>query len=331
MRAYETTDQSPRRLGCEKWEYRMTQHKSVGIVGGGLVGMSWTSLFLAKGWDVVVVDPDPATEQRAAAFLTDAWPNLVDLGLAPDDEPRSPVVTQDYSVLKNVDFVQENGPERLETKRAVIAEIEQHVRQDIVIASSTSSLKASDMQVGARYPDRILVAHPMNPPHLVPMVELAAGKNTSGAALDEAEHIYTSLDRVTLRLKKEVPGHLANRLTSALYREAVHLVAEGIAEVEDIDKAVAYGPGMRWAFMGPHLTYHLGGGSGGYRGYLDHLGPTQEHRWKSLGTPVLSEETKAALVEGVEKELATQDEATLVPRRDAALVELLKLKSSFDL
>ncbi len=309
----------------------MTQHKFVGIVGGGLVGLSWTSLFLAKGWDVVVVDPDPATEQRAAAFLTDAWPNLVELGLAPDGEHGSPIVTQDYAALKDIDFVQENGPERLEIKRAVIAEIEQHVRPDIVIASSTSSLKASDMQLGARHPDRILVAHPMNPPHLIPMVELVAGKHTSETALDEAERVYNSVDRVTIRLKKEVAGHLANRLTSALYREAVHLVAEGIADVEDIDKAVAYGPGMRWAFMGPHLTYHLGGGAGGYRGYLDHLGPTQEHRWKNLGSPELSEETKAVLVEGVEKELETQDQATLVQRRDAALVELLKLKSSFDL
>ncbi len=309
----------------------MTIHKSVGIVGCGLVGMSWTSLFLAKGWDVVIVDPDPATEQRAAAFLSDAWPNLMDLGLALNGEHGSPIVTQDYAALEDIDFVQENGPETLETKRAVIAEIEQHVRPDIVIASSTSSLRASDMQVGARHPDRIVVAHPMNPPHLVPMVELVAGKHTSEAALDEAERVYTSLDRVTIRLKKEVPGHLANRLTSALYREAVHLVAEGIADVEDIDKAVAYGPGMRWAFMGPHLIYHLGGGAGGYRGYLDHLGPTQEHRWKSLGTPEFSEETKATLVEGVKKELETQDEATLVQRRDAALVELLKLKSSFDL
>lgn len=293
--------------------------------------MSWTSLFLAKGCDVVVIDPEPATASRLDAFLTHAWDNLRTLGLAKDSCPTRPTVGQDYSVLQSVDYVQENGPEKLDIKRDVIARIEAVVRPDVVIASSTSSLRASDLQENARHPGRILVAHPMNPPHLVPMVELVAGKQTTEETLVEAERFYDAMQRITIRVKREVPGHLANRLTSALYREAVYLVAAGIADVEDIDKAVAYGPGMRWAFMGPHLTYHLGGGAGGYRGYLDHLGPTQEQRWEHLGHPKLDEETKDALVAGVERELETQDEGTLVDRRDAALVELLKLKQSFGL
>lgn len=309
----------------------MARRRTIGVVGGGLIGMSWTSLFLAKSCDVVVVDPDPATASRLETFLLGAWPNLKSLGLAQEDDPAMPTVVQDYSQLKAVDFVQENGPENLGIKREVIAEIERSVGPDVVIASSTSSLRASDIQEGARNPGRILVAHPMNPPHLVPMVELVAGKHTTENALVEAERFYDSMQRITIRVKREVPGHLANRLTSALYREAVYLVAEGIADVEDIDKAVAYGPGMRWAFMGPHLTYHLGGGAGGYRGYLDHLGPTQERRWEHLGRPKLDDETKEALIAGVERELETQDEATLVERRDAALVELLKLKTSFGL
>ena len=309
----------------------MTKRRSVGVVGGGLIGMSWTSLFLAKGFDVVVVDPNPAIEKRLQAFLPNAWNNLSTLGLIEVDRPSAPTITQRYSALRNVDYVQENGPEHLETKRDIVAEIEKTVGADVVIASSTSSLRASDIQEGARNPSRILVAHPMNPPHLVPMVELVSGKQTSEKALEEAELFYALMQRVIIRVKQEVPGHLANRLTSALFREAVHLVAEGIADVEDIDKAVAYGPGMRWAFTGPHLTYHLGGGRGGYRGYLDHLGPTQEERWKKLGKPQLTEETKAALIEGVQRELEAQDQATLIQRRDAALVELLKLKSSFGL
>ena len=309
----------------------MTKRRSVGVVGGGLIGMSWTSLFLAKGCDVVVVDPNPAIEKRLETFLPNAWRNLSTLGLTEDDRPSAPTITQGYSALRNVEYVQENGPEHLETKRDIVAEIEKTVGADVVIASSTSSLRASDIQEGARNPSRILVAHPMNPPHLVPMVELVSGKRTSEKALEEAELFYALMQRVIIRVKQEVPGHLANRLTSALFREAVHLVAEGIADVEDIDKAVAYGPGMRWAFTGPHLTYHLGGGSGGYRGYLDHLGPTQEERWKKLGKPQLTEETKAALIEGVQRELEAQDQATLIQRRDAALVELLKLKSSFGL
>ena len=305
--------------------------ETVGVVGGGLIGMSWASLFLAKGSEVVVIDPDPDTADRLADFLPKAWANLKALDLTECTKPRMPKVTDDYNALRNVDFVQENGPECLATKRAVIAGIERAVRPHVVIASSTSSLRASDMQASARAPERILVAHPMNPPHLVPMVELVAGQQTSEDAIIEAEQFYADMKRVTIRVKREVPGHLANRLTSALYREAVHLAAEGIADVEDIDKAVAYGPGMRWALMGPHLTYHLGGGEGGYRHYLEHLGPTQEARWKSLGNPRLTEFLKDALIKGVEHELASQDEATLTERRDAALVELQKLKATYGL
>lgn len=309
----------------------MTEFASVGIVGGGLIGLSWASLFLARGCAVTILDPDPATDARLQDFLRDAWPNLAALGLTQSAAISQARVTSDPAVLAGVDFVQENGPERLEAKRAILAQIESVLGADVVIASSTSSLRASDIQEGARHPERILVAHPMNPPHLVPMVELVSGRVTAQEALETAERFYAQMRRVTIRVKREVPGHLANRLTAALYREAVNLVAEGIADVEDVDKAIAYGPGMRWAFMGPHLTYHLGGGAGGYRGYLDHLGPTQEARWQSLGAPKLTEEVKAELVAGVQRELEAQDEATLVERRDAGLVALLQLKASLDL
>ncbi len=309
----------------------MAEFGSVGVVGGGLIGMSWTSLFLARNCKVIVVDPDPAARDRLTDFVHTAWPNLAALGLTEGREIPTPTVTPDFDALAGVDFIQENGPERIEVKRSIIAAIESVVGADAVIASSTSSLTATDMQVDARHPGRILVAHPMNPPHLVPMVELVSGQHTTEATRVIAERFYAQMQRVTIRVKREVPGHLANRLTSALYREAVHLVAEGIADVEDIDKAIAYGPGMRWAFMGPHLTYHLGGGEAGYRGYLDRLGPTQEARWRTLGTPQLSEDLKTELVAGVERELASQDKATLTERRDAALVALMKLKASFGL
>ena len=167
----------------------------------------------------------------------------------------------------------------------------------------------------------------MNPPHLVPMVELVAGRQTAPDTVDRAEAIYRAMRRVTIRAKKEVRGHIANRLTSALYREAVHMVAEGIADVADIDRAIAYGPGMRWALMGPHLTYHMGGGADGYRHYLTHLGPTQETRWAELGQSALTPELIERLVAGVEDELAGMDPDTLTSRRDAALVALNGLKT----
>ncbi len=307
------------------------EFQSVGVVGGGLIGMSWAALFLAHGCDVTVVDPDETCAARLEAYLPAAWNNLTALGWATQPTPRLPRVTQDVAALAGVGFVQENGPERLDVKRAILRDLEAVLAPDAPIASSTSSFMASDLQDGARHPERILVAHPMNPPHLVPMVELVAGRDTAPKVLDTAERFYTQMRRVPIRVRREVPGHLANRLTSALYREAVHLVAEGIASVEDIDKAVAYGPGLRWALMGPHLTYHLGGGAAGYRGYLDHLGPTQQARWKSLGAPELTDRLKDDLVAGMARALEAQDQATLVQRRDDALEALLKLKAAFDL
>ena len=302
-----------------------------GLLGGGLIGMSWASLMLAHGAEVVVVDPRAEAGDELAAFVAAAWPHLRALGLAKAEVPGRAEVSSDIGAFDGVDYVQENAPDRISVKQALLRELEAVIGADVIIASSTSSLMASDIQEGAAHPERILVAHPMNPPHMVPMVELVAGKATAPETMARAEAVYRALNRQPIRVKREVPGHLANRLTAALYREAVHLVAEGIADVSDIDRAIAYGPGMRWALMGPHLTYHLGGGVGGYRQYLDHLGPTQEARWRNLGQPVMSEELKDRLVAGVETELASQDRATLVARRDAALVELAAIKRKFDL
>jgi 3-hydroxyacyl-CoA dehydrogenase len=303
--------------------------KQIAVVGGGLIGMSWASLFLARGMEVVVVEPRSEAQAELQRFVEDAWPQLQALGLTVSDPVCQATFCTDMQSLANVDYVQENGPDRLEVKRQLVRQLEDVIAPDVVIASSTSSLLASDIQNAARHPQRILVAHPMNPPHLVPMVELVAGRQTSDASMQIAEDFYRQMQRVTIRLQKEVVGHLANRLTSALYREAVHIAAQGIASVKDIDQAITYGPGMRWALLGPHLTYHLGGGAGGYRHYLDHLGPTQEARWQELGEPELTEALIDVLVAGVEEELAGQDRDSLVQRRDQALVELFKLKKKY--
>ena len=303
----------------------MSEVKKIGLLGGGLIGMSWASLFLARGLEVVVVEPRPEAEGELAEFIAGAWPHLEALGLA-SGPVRQAVFSTDVNALAGVDWLQENVPDRIGAKHQAVAALEEVIGDDVVIASSTSSLMASDIQAQARVPGRILVAHPMNPPHLVPMVELVAGRLTAPETVDRAEAFYRAMERVTIRVKREVPGHLANRLTAALYREAVNIVAEGIADVADIDRAIASGPGMRWALMGPHLIYHLGGGAGGYRHYLDHLGPTQEARWKELGHPALTEALKAELVAGVETELGDEDKAALAARRDAALVALAALK-----
>ncbi len=309
----------------------MSKTERVAIIGGGLIGKSWASLFLARGAEVVVFEPNQESAAGVQPFIDAAWPALASLGLTTSDTPGKAELISELSDLSGITFVQENSPDRIGVKREVVAALEAVLPAEVVIASSTSSLLASDIQAEAEHPERILVAHPMNPPHLVPMVELVPGKLTSEAAMERAEAFYKAMERVTIRVKKEMVGHLANRLTSALYREAVYAVQEGIASVEDVDRAIAYGPGMRWALMGPHLTYHMGGGPGGYRHYLDHLGPTQEVRWKEHGTPHLSEAVKQALVAGLEEELKRQDEATLIERRDAALVELFRLKQRYGL
>ncbi|MEX0282404.1 MAG: 3-hydroxyacyl-CoA dehydrogenase NAD-binding domain-containing protein [Arenibacterium sp.] len=306
----------------------MTIPERIGVLGGGLVGMSWAALFLAHGRDVTIVDSRADAKAEMARFLGEAWGHLQALGLAEGGSPGNYVVTPDLEMLEQADYVQENLPDRLSVKQEVLVRLETVIGADVPIASSTSSLKASDIQANTRHPERIFVAHPMNPPHLVPMVELVAGQSTALEVMDKAEAFYRALGREVVRVKKEVTGHLMNRLTSALYREAVHLVASGIADVEDIDKAVAHGPGLRWSLMGPHMLYHLGGGAGGYRAYLDHLGPTQEARWKELGESPLDEATKARLVEGVDTALAGESVEELAKRRDAALVALLSLKKS---
>ena len=304
----------------------MIQH--IAIIGAGLIGASWAALFLSKGLRVTVCDPSETALDGVPGFITTAWQDLAQL----DDIAATPplerlTLTQDIATAcAKADMVQECGPDRIGIKRQIVAEIEAALAPGAIIASSTSSLMASDIQEGARHPGRILVAHPMNPPHLVPLVELVAGRATDPAAITAARAFYDSIGRVTVVVQKERVGHLANRLTSALYREAVSLVAEGVATVADVDRAIAHGPGLRWAFMGPHLTYHLGGGAGGYRHYLDHLGPTQVARWADQTTPALTPALIDTLVAGIEEATDGQTPQELARRRDAALVALAKLK-----
>lgn len=305
--------------------------RNTAILGGGLIGASWAALFLSRGLTVTLADPRPEAEAFCRQFITGAWPDLAELAPIPDqpDPDALHFVRTIAEACEDADLVQECGPDRLEIKQQILREAETTLRAEVPFASSTSSLMPSDIQVGARHPDRVLVAHPMNPPHLVPLVELVGGRATAPGILADLRQFYEGLDRVTITAKKERPGHIANRLTSALYREAVNIVAEGIADVADVDRAIAHGPGLRWALMGPHLIYHLGGGPGGYRHYLEHLGPTQVERWKDLGTPDLTPELVETLVVGLEESLSGIETETLRSARDKALVALTRLKRDF--
>lgn len=293
------------------------------VVGAGLIGASWSALLTWKGHAVRIVDPAPDVAARVTAMQDRAWAALA--GLEPP--PAAPGAWQVMPLAEAVagaDLIIEAGPEALEAKQALLADIDAAAAPAVAIASSTTAHPPSALQARCRHPERVLVAHPFNPPHLVPLVEIVPSQTTDPAVTAFTRAFFESLGKRCILVKKEATGHVANRLAAALYREAVHLVAEGIADVEDVDAAVAYGPGLRWAVMGPHMLYHLGGGAGGLRAYLDHLGPAQERRWADLGTPALSEPVKQALVAGVEAEAAGRPLPALEAERDAALVAVLK-------
>lgn len=295
----------------------------VAVVGAGLIGASWTALLTWKGHTVRVVDPAAETAARIEAMQARAWTALRQLEAPPAAPGRWQVLPLAEAVA-GVDLVIEAGPEALAAKRALLAEVDAAAAPGVPITSSTTAHPPSALQEGLAHPERLLVAHPFNPPHLVPLVEIVPGAATDPAVTAAVRAFFDGLGKQTILVKREATGHVANRLAAALYREAVHLVAEGIADVEDVDKAVAFGPGLRWAVMGPHMLYHLGGGAGGLRAYLDHLGPAQERRWADLGTPALTDAVKAALVAGVEAEAAGRALPELEAERDAALVAVLK-------
>ncbi len=299
--------------------------ESVAVIGAGTIGASWTSYFLAQGCDVRVWDPADGFAERTQAFVVRVWPILEQLGLAADAaSDRATYCESLADALAGASFVQESGPEDAAVKTELIAEIDKHLPAQLVISSSSTALPVSEFQGAAAHPERVVLGHPFNPPHLMPLVEVGGGKKTADWAVDRAMAFYEAIGKSPVRLRAEIPGHLANRLQAAVYREAVHLVAEGYATVADIDRAMAGGPGLRWAFMGPHMTYHLGGGSGGIAHYFDILGASQERRWAALGDPDLTDEVKQKIIAGVEQEAAGRTIDELAAARDETLLNLLK-------
>ncbi len=300
---------------------------TIAIIGAGTIGASWTALFLAAGYRVRVYDPDPEADSKLRAFVGRAWQDLVALGRAAAeglDEALKRIESCETpeEAVTDADFVQENAPERLEAKQALLARIEAVLQPDTLIASSTSGLMPSNIQARMSHPERLLVGHPFNPPHLLPLVEIVPGRKTSAEAVEAAMAFYRATGKYPIRLRKEVPGHIANRLQAALFREAVHLVAEGVADLDDIDAAVVQGPGQRWAIMGQCLTFHLAGGEGGIAQFLDHLGPAVQSWWDDLGAPDVDNRTVEVLKDGLSAE-KYGDHAALVKWRDEKLLRQL--------
>ena len=301
----------------------------VGVVGTGLIGASWAACFLAQGLDVVATDPAPGAEERLRRQVDRAWPVLAELGLAAGASPDRIRFEPDLeAAVAEVDFVQESGPEREEVKRETFRRLDAATAPDVLLASSTSGLMPSLFQAGCRHPGRVLVGHPFNPPHLIPLVEVVGGRETAPEAIEEAMEFYARIGKRPIHIRMELIGHVANRLQNALYREAYHLVKIGAVSVSEVDAAIAHGPGLRWALMGPCLLQHLGGGEGGIRHALDHLGPFKEAAWADLGTPKLDEDLKDKLAAGMDEAMREVDREAMLRERDALMVALLKAKAA---
>lgn len=303
----------------------MLEKGRIAIVGTGLIGGGWALHFLRLGWDVSAHDPAEGAEARLRDMVARDWPLMERLGLVEGaNRHRLAFHAALESTLEGAEAVLECAPERLEVKQVLFEEMDRMAPPEILLFSCTSSFTISEVRERTRNPERCLLGHPFNPPHILPLVEVAGGPRDS-EQVRRAMEFWEAAGKVPVHLRKELPGHLVNRLTAALFREAVHLIAEGVADVEDIDKAVAFGPGPRLALAGPFMNYHLGGGVDGIEHYMRHLGPSQVARWKSLGDPDLTDEVATKIVEGVKRETAGRSILELAAKRDEGLLRLLEI------
>jgi 3-hydroxyacyl-CoA dehydrogenase len=303
--------------------------RRIAIIGTGVIGASWTALFLAKGLDVVATDVAPDAETALKRFVKAAWPALERLGLAPGaSQTRLTFIRDLPTAVAGVDLVQENGPERIDFKKKLYGQLDELLAPDVIIASSSSGLTMSEIQSGAAsHPERCVIAHPFNPPHLIPLVEIVGGAKTSEATIRRAAEFYTSIGQRTVRLNKEMPGHVANRLQAALAREVYYLVSEGVVSAADVDTALCWGPGLRWGVMGNMMLNHLGGGPGGIEHFFQQFSGPMTAWWKTLGSPVLTPEVQKKLIDSVHAEAGSRSIADLEAQRDEVLLGLIELRT----
>ncbi len=302
-----------------------TEVRRVALLGTGTIGASWAAHFLSRGLQVTAWDPAPDFELKARAFIGRAWPAIEALGIpAAADPERISFVADPVACVAEAQFIQESAPEDSAVKIALFKQIEGAMPADAVLASSTSGLLMSELQASRAGAERYVLGHPFNPPHILPLVEVLGGRDTDPAAVDWAVAFYRAQGKHAIKLDREVIGHVVDRLQVAMYREAVHLVNEGVASAKVVDEAIAYGPGLRWALMGPLLISHLAGGEGGVRHFLRHIGPGIEKWWADLGTPQLSPEVIDRVSKSVEAEAGGRSIAALEAERDRQLIAILK-------
>ncbi|RZO23559.1 MAG: L-carnitine dehydrogenase [Candidatus Thioglobus sp.] len=305
----------------------MTQQeiKTIALVGGGVIGGGWATRCLANGLNVVVTDPRPESRDYVERMIDEAWPILEAADLIAESGGQLSFVDNIEAAVAQADFVQENVPEREDLKIAIHQEISENVRADVVIASSSSGLLPSRLQSQCKHPERLLIGHPFAPVYLLPLVEVVGSEQTSSVAVSRAGAFYRSIGMRPLHVRREIEAYIADRLQESLYREALHLIDQGVATVAEIDAAVTGGPGLRWAFMGTFLAWHLGGGPGGMRHTIEQFGPALELPWSHMKAPELTDELKQRIVEGCEDESGDRVFSEMERRRDRCLVEIQKV------
>jgi carnitine 3-dehydrogenase len=300
----------------------------IAIVGTGVIGASWAAYYLARGFDVVATDPGPQAEANLRKYVDDAWPLLTQVGLSPGASRDRLTFSADMGrALANADWVQENAPERPDFKIKLFAQMDDATPPSSVIASSSSGITMDVIQSGCKRPERCVIGHPFNPPHVVPLVEVVGGAKTSEATIGRAMAFYAGIGKKPVRLHKALPGHVANRFQAALYKEVLYLVQQGVLSVADADVAVCYGPGIRWGVMGPSLQWHVGGGQGGIQHFMEHLMDPLAAMMKTLGTPEITPQLKQMVVDAVLKEAGGRSVEELAREENSVLTGLLKLRS----
>jgi len=295
----------------------------IAVIGAGTIGLSWAALFASHGHDVRITDP----REDLAAIVTAGVAELA--GVLPGDWAQRVTVSSSLEeAVTGADVVQENGPERLELKKELFARIEKACPPGALLLSSTSGLMPSDMGASMVDPGRVVVGHPFNPPHVVPLVEVVPGARTTAETVAAAEGFYRSLGKAPVVLRKEIGGFVANRLQSAVFREAVHLVLSGVVTPEELDRVVTESVGVRWATAGPFESYHLGGGPGGIRHLLEHLGPGMVKRWADLGRPELTPEVIELIAADSEQRFADRSFEQRSAERDAAQLAVIAARDA---
>jgi carnitine 3-dehydrogenase len=301
----------------------------IAIVGTGVIGASWAAYYLARGFDVVATDPGPQAEASLRKYVDDAWPLLVQAGLTPGATRDRLTFSADMNrALATADWVQENAPERPDFKIKLFAQMDEATPPNSIIASSSSGITMDVIQSGCKRPERCVIGHPFNPPHVVPLVEVVGGAKTSEATIERAMAFYADIGKKPVRLHKALPGHVANRFQAALYKEVLYLVQQGVLSVADADVAVCYGPGIRWGVMGPSLQWHVGGGQGGIQHFMEHLMDPLAGMMKTLGTPEITPQLKQTVVDAVLKEAAGRSVEELAREENLILSGLLKLRAA---